>query len=99
MDLDGALRTHPRLRVERPPVLWEADTDETPFARLLAGPIGLGVRHGATPADLTFNVANVTIGESAAGERLPRGDYVVVTVRGRGRWWPEAVWWPGAVEG
>ena len=29
----------------------------------------------------------------AAGPRLPGGDYVALTVRGR--WGSEAVWWPG----
>ena len=91
MRLDGCLRAHGVLRVERPPLLWEADTDAAAFRRLL----GELLAHSEGPAGLTLNVSNVTVGVEASGPRLPAGDYVALTVRGR--WGPEAVWWPGAL--
>ena len=47
-------------------------------------------------------MANVTVKPSEDDEGgepdewLPEGDYVAVTVRGRGHWSPETVWRPGA---
>src|SRR5262245_41730647 len=96
MRLDDSLRDYEFLRVERPPLLWEADTDEVPFARLLDGLIALGALRDNQPAQLTLNVSNMTVEESAADARLAMGDYVAITVRGGGTWGPEVVWWPGA---
>jgi hypothetical protein len=92
----GYLREGGFLQVERPPLLWEADTGWGPFVRLLDELLVLGLQRGSQPADLTLSVANVTVGRSAAGENLPAGDYVAVTVRGPGAWGPDARWWPGA---
>jgi hypothetical protein len=96
MRLDDHLRASGFLRVERSPLLWEADTDWGPFVRLLDELLVLGLQRGNQPAALTLSVANVTVGRSAAEERLPAGDYLAVTVRGPGAWGPDARWWPGA---
>ena len=96
MRLDAYLRAHGFLRLERPPLLWEADSDEEPFVRLLGEMIVIGLLRGNALAELTLNVANVVVEENASGRRLDAGDYVAVTIRGRGRWGPEAVWWPNA---
>ena len=96
MRLDEHLRAHGFLRVERPPLLWAADADAGPFGRLLDGVLALGRRRGNEPDNLTVNLANVTVGRTAAGAHLPVGEYVAVTVRGPGGWGPDARWWPGA---
>ena len=82
--------------MERPPLLWEAAADAGPFGLLLDALLALSRRRGIEPADLTLHLANVTVGETAAGAHLPAGDYVAVTVRGPGGWASDARWWPGA---
>jgi hypothetical protein len=96
MDLDAYLRAHGFMQVERPPGLWEADTDDESFLRMLGLMIAIGLTRGNELADLLLSAANVTVGpdedEEAAGP--PPGDYVAVTVRGAGTW-KDDVWRAG----
>ena len=52
--------------------------------------VGLG-RNGNVLPELTLNVANVTVEPAAAGA-IPVGEFVAVTIRGRGDWAPETTW-------
>jgi hypothetical protein len=96
MDLTNILLDFEFLRLERPPLLWGADTDEVACRRLLDQLIALGWPGHDEPSGLSLNLSNVTVPEDSADERLATGNYVAVTLRGPGEWGPETVWWPGA---
>jgi len=84
MDLDGPLRAQRALKVERPPTLWEADTETKPFLALLGELIALGLGRGNELAELTLNVANVVVEPDDEDGSIPEGEYVAITVRDRG---------------
>jgi hypothetical protein len=94
MDLDGPLRAQGALKVEWPPLLWEADTEAETFLALLGGLIALGLGRGNELADLTLNVANVVVEPDEEGGSIPEGEFVGITVRGAGSW-DDDVWRPG----
>ena len=93
MRLDALLRAHGFMRVERPPQLWEADTDDLTFIPLLGEMIAACLARGGVLEELTLNVSNVTALDPDPGG-LPPGDYVGVTVSGRVAWEAEATWQP-----
>jgi hypothetical protein len=96
MKLDDFLRAHEFMRVERPPELWEINCeDDTAFVNVLGETIVVGLLHGNELADMVLNASNVTIDESAGSQNLRSGDYVALTVRGRGEW-EDGRWYPGA---
>jgi hypothetical protein len=82
MDLDGPLRAQSAVKVERPPTLWEADTETEPFLALLGELIALGLGRGNELADLTLNVANVVVEPDDEDGSIPEGEFVAITVRG-----------------
>jgi hypothetical protein len=89
MDLEGPLRAQTSLKVERPPTLWEAETEVEPFLALLGEMIGLGLGRGNELADLTVNVSNVAVERDEDDEEvewIPDGEYVAISVRGAGAW-------------
>ena len=95
-ELEGLLRAHSFLRVERPPELWEPGVELEPFIRLLGEMIAAGlVRNGQELGEITLNVSNVTVEPEAAGP-VPAGDFVAVTIRSGGDWSPETTWDPAA---
>jgi hypothetical protein len=95
IDLDALLHAHAFMRVERPPTLWEVDVLDEPFIRMLGELIVVGLLHHDELSALTLNVGNVTVGD----EGLPApGDYVAITIRGRGDWGPEQTWTPSSTE-
>jgi len=94
--LDGYLRAHEFMTVERPPELWEADTEEVPFLSLLGETIAGLLGGDLQVTDLVLNASNVSVDPLAAGEGLPSGEYVALTVRGPGSWRAESVWTPDA---
>jgi hypothetical protein len=94
MDLDGPLRDHTPVKVERPPALWEADTETEPFLALLGELIALGLERGNELAGLTLNVANVVVEPDDEDGSIPEGEFVAITVRGGGSW-DDEVWRSG----
>jgi hypothetical protein len=93
--LEAFLRAHAFMRVEQPPELWEADTDDESFLRMLGLMIVIGLNRGNELADLVLSVANVTVEPDEDEEEeawLPEGDYVAVTIRGAGDWAEDDVW-------
>jgi hypothetical protein len=93
-ELEGLLRAHSFLKVERPPELWEPEVELEPFIRLLGEMIAAGlVRNGQELGEITLNVSNVVVDESAAGP-MPMGEFVAVTIRSAGDWSPETTWDP-----
>jgi hypothetical protein len=91
MDLDGPLRSQGSLKVERPPTLWEADTELEPFLALLGELIALGLGRGNELSRLTLNVANVVVEPDEEGGSIPVGEFVAITLRGGGSW-DDDVW-------
>ena len=94
MNLEPLLRAHGFMRVERPPLLWEIDTRDEAFLRVLGEMIAIGLGRGSELAALTINVSNVTAGADEEGGWIPGGDYVAISVRGSGTW-EEDVWSAG----
>jgi hypothetical protein len=95
-ELEGLIRAHSFLKVERPLELWEPDAELEPFIRALGEMIAAGlVRNGQELGEITLNVSNVVVEESAAGP-MPMGEFVAVTIRSGGDWSPEATWDPAA---
>lgn len=97
MDLAPLLRAHAFLSVERPPLLWEVTADDLALVRLLGEMIAAALVRGNALHEVVLNVANVTVEEDEDSTRAPApGDYVALTVRGRGecgsptRWSPQA---------
>jgi hypothetical protein len=95
MDLDGPLRDQTAIKVERPPALWEADTEPEPLLALLGELVSLGLGRGNELADLTLNVANVVVEPDDADGSIPEGEFVAITVRGGGSW-DDDTWRPGS---
>jgi hypothetical protein len=96
MKLDGIVRAHEFMHIERPPVLWEADTQDEVFIRLLGEMISFALQRSLDVSTLTLSVANVVVDPHAVREDMPAGDYLAVTVRGPGSGTPELVWGPNA---
>jgi hypothetical protein len=95
--LDEILVAHSFLKVERPPELWEADTDDERFLFLLGEMIVVGLGRASRLGELTLNVANVSVEPEEDEEEEPwlePGDYVAVTIRGPGSW-SDDVWRAG----
>lgn len=97
IDLDAVLTAHAFMRVERPPELWAIDVDDDVFIRMLGELIVVGLLHHNVLAELTLNVANVTVGEDGPAG-VDAGDHVAVTVRGPGTWEEEVAWTPASDE-
>jgi hypothetical protein len=96
IDLDALLNAHAFMIVERPPELWEVDTLDEPFIRMLGELIVVGLRHHDVLAELTLNASNVTADEPPDG--VAAGDYVAITIRGPGAWERDGAWTPAAIE-
>jgi hypothetical protein len=97
MHLEAVLRAHGFMRVERPPELWEADTELERFLPMLGEMIALGLSTGTELSELTLNVSNVVVEPEADPDEPPwlePGEYVAVTVKGPGTW-ADDVWHPG----
>ena len=86
MDLEAPLREQTSVKVERPPALWQADTEVGPFLALLGELIALGLGRGNELACLTLNVANVVVEPDDEVGSIPQGEFVAITVRGSGSW-------------
>ena len=98
MELEALLRAHGFLRVERPPQLWEVDTEVEPFLYLLGEMIALGLASGTDLSELTLNVSNVVVEPDEEPDEPPwlwPGEYVAITVRGPGTWGEDDVWRAG----
>ena len=91
-DLEGLLKAHAFLRVERPPELWAPAAELESFVRLLGEMISAGlVRNGGVLAEITLNVAKVTV-EPSDESPVPAGDFVAISIVADGDWRPETTW-------
>ena len=78
MKLDGIVRAHEFMHIERPPVLWEADTQDEVFVRLLGEMIAFVLQRSPDVFALTLNVANVVVDPDAAREEMAAGEHLAV---------------------
>ena len=100
MKLDALLRAHGFMKVERPPELWEADTDDTRFIPLLGEMIAAALVGGGELSELTLNASNVSVEpdddpDEPQGVAPPAGEFVAVGVSGRIDLGPDGRWSPG----
>ena len=95
MRLEPILRAHEYMKVERPPELWEADTEDSRFLPLL-GEIIAAALAGRTPlGELTLNASNIVVDPPEEGEApgVPEpAEYVAITVRGPTDLGPDDTW-------
>jgi hypothetical protein len=92
--IDSLLRAHSFMRLESPPTLWEADAEDWLFIPLLGEMIVVGLTRGNKLEELTLLASNVVV-EAEAASDVPQGEYVALSVIGRGDWSPEWRWRPG----
>ena len=97
MRLDALIRAHGFMRTERPPELWEADTEDTRLVPLMGEMIAAALSKGAELAELTLNVSNIVVEPDAdalanGSSGPPVGEYVAVTVSGAADFGPDAAW-------
>lgn len=99
MRLEALLRAHEFMKIERPPELWEADTEDTRFLPLLGEMIAAGIVGGAPLEELTLSASNVVV-EPPDDDEAPNvpqpAEYVAITVRGSTDLGPDDTWHPAA---
>lgn len=99
MRLEPILRAHAYMKVEQPPLLWEADTEDTRFLPLLGEIIAAALSTGTPLGELTLGAANVVVDPPLDGEEahVPEpADYVAITLRGPTDLGPDDRWHPSA---
>ena len=97
MRFEALLRAHGFMKTEHPPDVWEADTEDVRFVPLLGEMIAALLSTGAELGELTLNVSNVAVvpdpsDEDGGGAGPSPGEYVAVTVKGRGDLGPDGTW-------
>jgi hypothetical protein len=99
MKLDALLRAHGFMNVERPPLLWEADTEDTRVVPLLGEMIAAALAGGGELSALTLNASNVSVDladdADDAGSGPPQGEFVAITIGGATDLGPDGSWNPG----
>ena len=99
MKLDALLRAHGFMNVERPPLLWDADTEDTRVVPLLGEMIAAALAGGGVLSALTLNASNVSVDladdPDDAGSGPPQGEFVAITISGATDLGPDGSWNPG----
>jgi hypothetical protein len=100
MTLDALLRAHGFMKVERPPEIWEADTEDTRLVPLLGEMIAAALAGGGDLPSLTLNASNVSVDraddpDAAEGSGPPAGEFVALTISGTTDLGPDGAWNPG----
>ena len=99
MTLDALLRAHGFMNVERPPLLWDADTEDTRVVPLLGEMIAAALAGGGVLSALTLNASNVSVDladdPDDAGSGPPQGEFVAITISGATDLGPDGSWNPG----
>jgi hypothetical protein len=87
------------MRIERPPELWEAATEDIRLLPLLGEMIAAGLGMGASLGELTLNASNIVV-EPLNGDSCPKvpapGEYVAITVKGPADFGADGTWSPGS---
>ena len=100
MTLDALLRAHGFMKVERPPEIWEADTEDTRLVPLLGEMIAAALAGGGDLPALTLNASNVSVDRAddpdvPDGSGPPAGEFVALTISGTTDLGPDGSWNPG----
>jgi hypothetical protein len=102
MRLESLLRAHEFMKIERPPELWEADTEDVRLIPLLGEMIASGLAVGASLGELTLGASNVVVSTfedddaGAQSIQVPNpGEYVALTVSGPTDFGADGAWYPG----
>jgi hypothetical protein len=100
MRLEALLRAHGFMKVERPPEIWEADTELERFVPLLGEMIAAGLSTGTELGELTLSASNIVVEPPDDDDPMipAPGDYVGITVSGPVDFGPDARWYPGATD-
>ena len=99
MKLDDLLLAYQPMTVQRPPELWEGETESARLVPLLDAMIAVAIDGDATRGDLILNASNIVVPvdddpDVSDGGGLPAGEFVGLTVRGRTDLGPDATWSP-----
>jgi hypothetical protein len=102
MKLDALLRAHGFMQIERPPELWEAETEDTRLLPLLGEMIAAVLSRGGTLETMILNASNVVFQNEEPDHpeedrSVPVGEYVALTVVGPDGGEIEGTWRPGHV--
>ncbi len=87
------------MKVERPPELWDAATEDWRFLPLLGEIIAAALGNGTPLGELTLSASNVMVEPPEDGEATvaPQpAEYVAITVRGHTDLGPDDTWHPMA---
>jgi hypothetical protein len=95
MNLQSVLRAHDFMRVERPAELWHVDVEDGRLIPLLGEMVAFALSRGNVLGKLVLHAANVVI-EKASSNDIPSGEFVAISIVGKGDWGPEWTWRPGA---
>ena len=93
MNIEYLLRAHGFMRVERPPEVWHADVEDVRLVPFIGEMIAFGLSRGSPLAELTLNAANVVVEDD---DLVPAGEYVALSIQGKGDWRPEWTWRPSS---
>ena len=93
MNLEPVLREFGFLEVQRPPLLWDVDTDRERLIPLLQAMVSEALSRSARPETLTLNASNIVVDEDA-GPSIPHGEFVGLTLNGHDGREPDGTW-PG----
>ncbi|HEX6315306.1 MAG TPA: hypothetical protein VFZ73_10630 [Gemmatimonadaceae bacterium] len=98
MRFEALLRAHEFVQVQRPPEIWEADTEDVRFLPLLGEMLSTFVSRGVPLNQVTLLVSNmITADDPDSLHGLPGGEWVAVTVSGPADIGPDETWTPAAV--
>jgi hypothetical protein len=95
MILHSVLCAHDLMRVERPPELWRIHAEDGRLIPLLDEMVAFALSRGNVLGKLILHAANVVI-ENAGPNNIPSGEFVAISVVGKGDWGPEWRWRPDA---
>jgi hypothetical protein len=90
------------MKIERPPELWEAATEDSRLRALLDEVLAAALTNGTPPEELTLNASNIVVEPPEDGEEpgVPRpAEYVALTVRGPINLGPDDTWRPSERHG
>jgi len=99
MRLEPILCAHAFMKMERPPELWEPDTEDWRFVPLLGEMIAAALAAGAGLEELTLGASNVVVCPSDEGDPVDApgpAEYVAITVRGPTDFGADDRWHPAA---
>lgn len=97
MRLDPILRSRAYMKVERPPELWKAGTEDSRFLPLLGEAIAAALASGAPLRELTRHASNIVVEFPEDGDDLVASqpaEYVAITVRAPTDLGPDDKWHP-----